>query len=92
MLGQPIRKVAPGQLPSPTTSFVGRRHDLLRVSRWFATGHRLVVIVGPPGMGKTRVAVEYAAQVAEAGGVAVRFCDLTEVRDLDGLCAPWVSH
>ena len=87
MLGQPIRKVAPGQLPSPTTSFVGRRHDLLRVSRWFATGHRLVVIVGPPGMGKTRVAVEYAAQVAEAGGVAVRFCDLTEVRDLDGLCA-----
>jgi predicted ATPase len=89
MLGQPMRKVAPGQLPSPTTTFVGRQHDLLAVGRWFATGHRLVVIVGPPGMGKTRVAIEYAAQVAESGarGPAVRFCDLTEVRDLDELCA-----
>src|SRR5262249_10094533 len=88
MPAQPARKAAPGQLPWPTTTFVGRQRDLLAVGRWFQAGHRLVVIAGPPGMGKTRVAIEYAAQVAEAGrGPAVRFCDLTEVRDLDELCA-----
>src|ERR1043165_6648821 len=88
MAAPPARKVASGQLPWPTTTFVGRQHDLLAVGRWFQAGHRLVVIVGPPGMGKTRVAIEYAAQVAEGvRGRAVRFCDLTEVRDLDELCA-----
>src|ERR1051325_4850394 len=74
------------QLPAPTTTFVGRANDREAIARWFATGHRLVVIVGPPGMGKTRVAIEYAAALAARGG-AVRFCDLTEVRDLDELCA-----
>ena len=48
------------QLPAPTTTFVGRANDREAIARWFATGHRLVVIVGPPGMGKTRVAIEYS--------------------------------
>jgi predicted ATPase len=74
------------QLPAPTTTFVGRAGDREAIARWFATGHRLVVIIGPPGMGKTRVAIEYAAARAARGG-AVRFCDLTEVRDVDELCA-----
>jgi predicted ATPase len=71
-------------LPSPTTTFVGRHDDLWTIGSWFGAGHRLVVIVGPPGMGKTRTAIEYAASVTDR---EVRFCDLTEVRDLDGVCA-----
>src|ERR1043165_9716738 len=82
MAAPPARKVASGQLPWPTTTFVGRQHDLLAVGQWFADGHRLVVIVGPPGMGKTRVAVEVAAAMAARGdGRAGRVCDLTEGRD-----------
>ena len=72
------------ELPAPTTTFVGRDADLRAIDGWFARGHRLVVIVGPPGMGKTRVAIELARRVTDA---AVRFCDLTEVRDVDGMCA-----
>ncbi len=82
-------KLVSRQLPAPTTTFVGRQADLQAIDAWYEGGHRLVVIVGPPGMGKTRVAIEYATSVAKRGkrAPAVRFCDLTEVRDLDELCA-----
>jgi predicted ATPase len=71
-------------LPAPATTFIGRRDDLDAIAGWFTSGHRLVVIVGPPGMGKTRVAIEYAG--ALPADRAVRFCDVTEARDLDQLC------
>jgi predicted ATPase len=70
--------------PSPTTTFIGRREDLQSIAGWFASGRRLVSIVGAPGMGKTRVAIEYAAMVSDR---ATCFCNLADVHDLDGLNA-----
>ena len=78
------RKVAVNQLPSPTTTFIGRQRDLEAIASWFSSGRRLVSIVGPPGMGKTRVAIEYASTVIDR---AACFCNLAEVHDLDGLNA-----
>lgn len=76
--------IAARQLPAPTTTFVGRHDDLVTIARWFDAGHRLVALVGPPGIGKTRAAIEYASSIRDR---TVRFCDLSEVHDLDGLCA-----
>ena len=51
----PRRRTAPAQL----TSFVGRAAELDRLAALDAT--RLVTILGPGGMGKTRLAAEYVA-------------------------------
>jgi predicted ATPase/DNA-binding SARP family transcriptional activator len=51
---------SPTNLPAPATSFVGREQDLAQV-RTLLTGARLVTLVGPGGVGKTRLAAELAA-------------------------------
>jgi predicted ATPase/DNA-binding SARP family transcriptional activator len=48
----------------PLTSFVGRDTDVVRVLKMLADG-RLVTLTGPGGAGKTRLAIETAARLAE---------------------------
>ncbi|HEX2036767.1 MAG TPA: tetratricopeptide repeat protein [Chloroflexota bacterium] len=51
----------PGQrLPAPLTSFVGREQEVAAVQRLLETS-RLVTLTGPPGVGKTRLALETGA-------------------------------
>ena len=67
----PVRAV-PAQghnLIAPATTFVGRDDAIAEVSRRLASG-RLLTIVGPGGMGKTRLAVELGLRVAADGGMA----------------------
>lgn len=47
------------QIPRPQTTFVGRETELSRLTV-LLDGHRLVSLLGPPGVGKTRLATEYA--------------------------------
>lgn len=56
-----------GNLPAEVSSFVGRRHELASV-RASLTAHRLVTLVGPGGIGKTRLA--YRAAADEEHGLA----------------------
>jgi predicted ATPase len=53
--------VAPrrGNLPTPQTSFVDREEELAQVVELLRE-HRLVTLTGPPGVGKSRLAVEVA--------------------------------
>ncbi|AXB42301.1 BTAD domain-containing putative transcriptional regulator [Amycolatopsis albispora] len=58
--GEPARP-APGRLPAPLTSFVGRDNELALLAELMAAS-RLVTITGPGGVGKTRLAVTAAAR------------------------------
>jgi predicted ATPase/DNA-binding SARP family transcriptional activator len=48
-----------GNLPAPSTSFVGREAELAQVVGLLRE-HRLVTLTGPPGVGKSRLALEVA--------------------------------
>ncbi|SEG98861.1 Predicted ATPase [Nonomuraea solani] len=54
-------EAAPGQLPAPLTSFIGRDEELRLLGELLETS-RLVTVVGPGGAGKTRLALEAAAR------------------------------
>ena len=47
------------------SSFVGRESELAELARR-VTEHRLVTLVGAPGMGKTRLALRHAVSRTEA--------------------------
>jgi predicted ATPase/DNA-binding SARP family transcriptional activator len=55
----PVVERPHGNLPTPSSSFVGREHELARVSELLRE-HRLVTLTGPPGVGKSRLALEVA--------------------------------
>jgi predicted ATPase len=69
----------PTSLPAPRTSFVGRDRELAQIEDLLQTGSRLLTLVGPGGIGKTRLATEAAQRVAD------RYSDGVVFVPLDGL-------
>ncbi len=65
-------------LPEARTSFVGRAEELGAVATALNTG-RLVTLTGPGGVGKTRLAVTAAAEVAPRFPAGVVYLDLVPV-------------
>jgi len=57
-----------GNLPALSTPLVGRGDDLAAVGR-LVDGGRLVTLVGPAGVGKTRTAIEAVRSLDPGGGV-----------------------
>ena len=64
----------------PTSSFVGRDPDLEETTRRLDDA-RLVTLTGPGGVGKTRLAREIAAHVADNYPGGIEQCDLAAIRD-----------
>ena len=58
-------KAVPQNLPAQLTSFIGRKHELDEVKR-LLSNTRLLTLTGPGGTGKTRLALQLAAEVLEA--------------------------
>jgi predicted ATPase/class 3 adenylate cyclase len=69
-------------LPVQLSSFVGRERELAEVVA-LVRDHPLVTISGFGGMGKTRVALQVGAELADGQGDGVWFVDLAAVRDAD---------
>lgn len=70
----------------PLTRFIGRRDDLARI-RALRPEARLITIVGPAGVGKTRVAIEIAREATTAIDDEQYMVDLADIRDPDDVVA-----
>src|SRR5215471_13677138 len=76
------RRALRSGLPAPADLFVGRDDELAALSGMLASPRaRLVTLTGPPGIGKTRLAVACAVAYTERSGCAAVFVDLAPVRD-----------
>lgn len=77
-------------LPNEITRFVGRKREVSEICS-LAKRSRLTSIVGPGGVGKTRIACEVAAQCADRHAGGARFIDLSSVTRADALL-PAIAH
>ncbi len=79
---EPLRSLdeVPNNLPVMFTSFVGRETQVAAL-RTQLSGSRLVTLTGPGGSGKTRLAAQTAAQLAERWPDGVWWVDLSAVTD-----------
>jgi predicted ATPase/class 3 adenylate cyclase len=76
----PLRSVDQTNLPVQPTPFVGRERELAEVLALLEV-HRIVTLTGPGGTGKTRLALQAAAESVEQYGDGVWFVSLAAVRD-----------
>jgi predicted ATPase len=78
----PLRALdaSPGNLPGATTSFIGRESEAGDVHA-AVKAHRLVTLTGVGGVGKTRLALEVAARLADEFPDGVWFFELAAVTD-----------
>jgi predicted ATPase/class 3 adenylate cyclase len=70
----------PGNLRPAPTSFIGRESEVAEVQAAIKA-HRLVTLTGVGGVGKTRLAVEVAAQLGDEFPDGVWFFELAAVTD-----------
>jgi predicted ATPase/DNA-binding XRE family transcriptional regulator len=69
-------------LPLAPTVLLGRDADLLALGHWLAEpAARLITLTGPGGVGKTRLALEIAREVAAEGATRVVFLPLAAIRE-----------
>src|SRR5437660_2519496 len=77
-MARPKRRM--GNLPAESTSFIGRRRELAEIRKKLTTA-RLVSLVGPGGVGKTRLALRIAADLGRGFADGGWLVELAEVRD-----------
>jgi predicted ATPase/DNA-binding CsgD family transcriptional regulator len=78
-LGVELRSTArTSALPAPLTSLVGRENETGELTALIDT-HRLVTLIGPGGVGKTRLALRIAAIHADPFRDGARLADLAPV-------------
>ena len=82
----PIRALAErtGNLPVPVSSFIGRARELAQTAAALGQA-RVVTLTGAGGVGKTRLALQAAGQVAGRFGEGGWLCELAPIRDQGGV-------
>ncbi len=87
----PLRSLAalPNNLPLQLTSFVGREDEVAEIAELVGKT-RLLTLVGTGGVGKTRAALQVAAELLDGSGDGVWFVDLAPIRD-PALVAPEIA-
>src|SRR5438132_6442498 len=77
-MARPARRL--GNLPAEATSFIGRQRALAEVKKKLSQA-RLVSLVGPGGVGKTRLAIRIGTDLGRGFRDGVWLAELAEVRD-----------
>jgi predicted ATPase/class 3 adenylate cyclase len=78
----PVKSLYRTNLPVPATPFLGRLRELAELAALLAGGEtRLLTLTGPGGTGKTRLAVQAAAESAELYPDGIVWVDLAPLRD-----------
>jgi predicted ATPase/DNA-binding CsgD family transcriptional regulator len=75
-----VDRSPPHNLPVETTQFIGRRHELEAIKRLLDGAH-LLTLVGSPGIGKTRLALRTAWEMADTFQDGVYFVSLASISD-----------
>jgi predicted ATPase/DNA-binding CsgD family transcriptional regulator len=78
-------------LPLPASALLGRDAEVADIAADLLGDGRLVVVTGPPGVGKTRLALGIAEVVAGRFADGVAWVDLVPVRDA-GLVIEEIAH
>jgi predicted ATPase/class 3 adenylate cyclase len=77
----PLKTISNTNLPHPASSFVGRKKEVQEVVSLLQEGARLLTLTGPGGSGKTRLAVEAAAELVPEFKAGVFWVGLSPLRD-----------
>ena len=77
-MARPARRL--GNLPAEATSFIGRQRALAEVKKKLSQA-RLVSLVGPGGVGKTRLAIRIGTDLGRGFKDGVWLAELADVRD-----------
>ena len=80
----------PGNLPLQVSSFIGRDRELARVAKALAEA-RVVTLTGVGGVGKTRLALQVAAEVLPGFREGAWLVELAAVRDPDGVVGAFAA-
>src|SRR6266511_2628250 len=78
----PVAPRRRGNLPTPSTSFVDRKQELAEVVELLRE-HRLVTLTGPPGVGKSRLALEVARALEDESRAGAWRVDLARAGSPD---------
>ena len=76
-----LRTLHRTNLPVPATAFLGRERELADIVALIRDGTHLVTLTGPGGTGKTRLALQAAAEGADAFPDGVWWVPLAAARD-----------
>jgi predicted ATPase len=80
----------PTNLPVQPNELIGRERELEEAAALLSNGHRVLTLTGTGGAGKTRLALQLAAEVVEEFANGVFFVSLAPVRDWE-LVAPTIA-
>ncbi|HEY0416544.1 MAG TPA: tetratricopeptide repeat protein [Gaiellaceae bacterium] len=78
----PLRSLHRSNLPTATWPLLGREPELAKIRALVSEGARLVTLTGPGGSGKTRLALQAAAELSDEFPDGVFFVGLAPLRDV----------